>query len=235
MSVEVSPIYEVPQKHEAFEYGPTELHDALEGIVAATNAKEAGEQQLGFEEIAKLFLDAHNDKVDALQQQKRELILDMLLDNPAEAFRGEFLQLKLLFENRTSAVSRYDGTVMREFCTQDHQRGTCDYLFRHIEKPDGGEKYQVKKVFTVFGQPDTITLTWEDGILDVEAQERFHGRTGYTKLDGEKRERVLAQLFYDTIHASALQIERGADEREENDQRAKGYLKKVRADEYILF
>ncbi len=212
-----------------------EIEQEIDGILAATTAHEAREQQLSFEEISKLFLDAHSTKVQELQQQKRELVLDMLLDNPAEAFRGEFLQLKLLYEDRTIQEARYDGTVIREFCTQNHERGTCDYLFRQFTRGDGSEKYEVSRVFHTFGYPVTMTLSWQDEQLQVIAHKYERGTTSYVELEGDKRERILAELFYDTIKASALQFERRPDERSENDLRARQYLKKVRDDDYLLF
>lgn len=212
-----------------------EIEQEVDGILAATTAHEAREQQLSFEEISMLFLDAHSDKVQGLQEQKRELVLDMLLDNPAEAFRGEFLQLKLLYEARSLSNKRYDRTEVREFCTQNHERNACDYLFRHVTQPDGSEKYEVRRVFNTFGQPTTMTMTWQNEELRVIAEKYERGSTSYIELDGDKRERILAELFYDTIKASALQFERNPVEQLENDRRARGYLKKVKDDEYILF
>lgn len=235
MSAEILTAFETTPHEAVLARSDEEIEHEVDGILAATTASEAREQQLSFEEISKLFLDAHNAKVKELQEQKRDLVLDMLLDNPAEAFRGEFLQLKLLYEGRTISEPRYDGTLIREFCTQNHERGTCDYLFRHYTRADGGEKYEVSRVFHIFGEPMTMTLSWQDEQLQVIAHKYERGRTSYVELEGDKRERVLAELFYDTIKASALQFERRPDERVENDRRAVGYLKKVRDDDYLLF
>ena len=153
MSAETLTALETNSQEAVLVRSDEEIEQEIDGILAATTAHEAREQQLSFEEISKLFLDAHSAKVQELQEQKRELVLDMLLDNPAEAFRGEFLQLKLLYENRTLSESRYDGTEIREFCTQNHERGICDYLFQHVVRPDGSEKYEVSRVFHTFGQP----------------------------------------------------------------------------------
>lgn len=235
MSAEALTAHEINPQEAVLARTDEEIEHEIDGILAATTAQEALQQQLSFEEISMLFLDAHSAKIEELQHQKRELVLDMLLDNPAEAFRGEFLQLKLLYEARTISESRYDGAVVREFCTQNHERGTCDYLFRHYVRPSGSEKYEVSKVFHTFGQPTTVTLGWEDERLSVIAHKYERGMTSYVELEGDKRERVLAELFYDTIKASALQFERGSDERAENDQRARGYLKTVRDNDYLLF
>ena len=235
MSAEILTAPEINPHEAVLTRSDKEIGQEIDGILAATTASEARRQQLSFEEISMLFLDAHSAKVQQLQEQKRELVLDMLLDNPAEAFRAEFLQLKLLYEARTLSDSRYDGTEIEEFCTQNHERGTCDYLFRHTIRPQGGEKYEVSRVFHTFGQPTTIAMVWQDERLQVVAQKYERGRISYVELAGDKRERVLAELFYDTIKASALQFEREPDEQQENDRRAMGYLKKVRDDEYMLF
>lgn len=235
MSAETRTAPEIDPHQVVLTRSDEEIEQEIDGILAATTANEARQQQLSFEEISMLFLDAHSAKVQELQEQKRELVLDMLLDNPAEAFRGEFLQLKLLYEDRTLSDSRYDGTVIREFCTQNHERGTCDYLFRHHVRADGSEKYEVSRVFHTFGQPTTMTLSWQDEQLRVIAHKYERGNTSYVELDGDKRERVLAELFYDTIKASALQFERNPDEQRENDLRARQYLKKVRDDDCLLF
>ena len=213
---------------------PEELKTELDGVLHATNELEARAQELHFEEIARIFLDAHDVKVQELQDTKREQILDMLLDNPAEAFRGEFLQLQLLFEARSVNDDRYDGTQIQQFCTQDHEKGTCDYLFSHRVLPSGSEIYEVRKVYTVFGKPDLITVTLRDNEFEVMGEERIRGVMMPRAIEGIMRERVLAQLFYDTIRASAAQFERGPDERTENDQRAQGYLWALRRSESRL-
>lgn len=213
---------------------PEELKTELDGVLHATNESEARAQELHFEEIAKMFLDAHDAKLQGLHDAKREQILDMLLDNPAEAFRGEFLQLQLLFEERSVNDDRYDGTQIQQFCTQDHEKGICDYLFNHRVLPSGHEIYEVRKVYTVFGKPDLITVTLHDDELEVTGEERVHGVMTHQIFEGDWRERVLAQLFYDTIRASAAQFERGPDERVENDKRARGYLRALKRSESRL-
>ena len=127
-----------------------------------------------------------------------------------------------------------DGTKIDEFCTQDHQRGTCDYLFQHRVLPSGNEVLEVRKVYQIFGHPDLVSISLKNGELSVQAQVYERSRTEYRELEGDPRERVLAQFFYDTIHASAEQFSRTADEREENDTRARGYLNKVRKNDRVL-
>jgi hypothetical protein len=129
---------------------------------------------------------------------------------------------------------RYDGTQIQQFCTQDHEKGTCDYLFSHRVLPSGSEIYEVRKVYTVFGKPDLITVTLRDNEFEVMGEERIRGVMMPRAIEGIMRERVLAQLFYDTIRASAAQFERGPDERTENDQRAQGYLWALRRSESRL-
>lgn len=233
MSVEVVEPLSRAIAHDVLNMSHQELKDQLDGISRATTQDEALTQGLSYEEIARLFLDAHTDALQVLQDAKREQILDMLLDHPAESFRGEFLQLQVLYEERSLSDERYDGTQIDEFCTQDHQRGTCDYLFSHRTLPSGHEVYEVRKVYTVFGKPDLISVTLKDDELVVTAQERVRGRTEYKEIDGENRERVLAQLFYDTIRASATQFERNDDERRQNNHQARGYLKSLRDNEYL--
>lgn len=224
MSVEAVTPVSREISHDVLDLSPEELREELDGILHATTETEARAQELHFEEIAKLFLDAHDSKLQELQDTKREQILDMLLDNPSEAFRGEFLQLQLLFEDRSVNEDRHDGTRIQQFCTQNHEKATCDYLFNHRVLPSGSDIYEVRKVYTVFGKPDLITVTLRDNELEVVGEERIRGVMMPRAIEGDMRERVLAQLFYDTIRASAAQFERDPDERTENDRRAKGYL-----------
>lgn len=233
MSVETVPVPTTEVLELAPHPSDEQIEHELAGILAATNSGEAEAQQMNFEDIAKLFLDAHNNRVSELQQHKRELVLDRLLENPAEAFKAEFLQLKLLYGERTIPDGRYDGTRIEEFCTQNHAKATCDYLFTHRTLPSGEDIYRVSKVFMVFGQPDLISLDMKNNELRVVGHGRIRGRATEHELEGDMRERVLAQFFFDTIRASAAQMERGADEREENDLRAKRYLSELRKNEYL--
>ena len=228
-----------PAPHETsldvFDLSPEELREELDGILHATTETEARAHELSYGEITQLFLEAHNAKVEQLHQQKREMILETLLNNPTEAFQAEFLQLKLLYKDRTLGDDRWDGTKINEFCTQNHKRGTCDYLFQHRVLPSGDEVFEVRKVYQIFGRPDLISISLRDGELSVQAQTYERSRTGYRELEGEARDRVMAQFFYDTIHASAEQFNRSADEREENDIRARGYLSTLRKNDHVLF
>jgi hypothetical protein len=221
-------------RQEVLNLSDEKIESNLSGIRAATTRAEAQHEQMSFEQIAKLFLDDHVEKKGRLEHQ-REVLLDSLMDNVTDSFRGEFLQLELLYEARTSQIDRYDGTTIREFCTQNHERGTADYLFSSQEKTDGTKKYEVKKVFTIFGQPDTVSFAWENDTLAVINHKYERGITHRAEVTGDKRDRLIAQLFVDTIHASAVQFERSADDRETNDQRAKTYLAQVRQNEYALF
>lgn len=220
--------------HGALELSPEALREELAGILHATTETEARAHELSYGEITQVFLEAHNDTVEALHQQKREMILEALLENPTEAFQAEFLQLKLLYKHRTMSDDRWDGTKIDEFCTQDHERKTCDYLFQHRVLPSGSEVFEVRKVYQIFGRPDLMSISLKDGQLSVQAQVYERSRTEYHELEGSARERVLAQFFYDTIHASAEQFNRSADERQENDTRARGYLSAVRKNDRIL-
>lgn len=234
MSVEVveHPSHEVVT--DVMSMSNEQLIEQLDGIVHATTAAEARSYEMSFGEITKLFLDSHDEKVELSHQAKRELILEEMLSNPTEAFHGEFLQLELLYEARVIKEDRWDGTLIDEFCTQDHTRHTCDYLFEHRVLPSGNDVFEVRKVTTIFGGHDQISITLKGGELQVKRQAYERGRTYYHDLEGDDRERVLAQFFYDTIHASGLQFERSHDDRAENDQRARGYLNDVRKNDRIL-
>lgn len=234
MSVEVvgHPSSEVV--HDVLTMSAVELKKELDSILHATTETEARAYELSFEDITRLFLDSHNEKTEQLHQAKREMILETMLENPSEAFHGEFLQLKLLYSDRVLKEDRWDGTQIDEFCTQNHARHTCDYLFEHRVLPSGKEIFEVRKVYMIFGKPDQVTITLNGDELQVKKQEYERGRTSYRELEGDDRERILAQFFYDTIHASALQVERSHDDREENDRRARGYLHAIRKNDRIL-
>ena len=189
-----------------------------------------------FQEIAEVFrddlTDLQGEKIATLRHQ-REVLLSELMKDPADSFHGEFLQLMLLFEDRAIVEELYNGQVVGQFCTQNHEKGICDYLFECRSMPSGKETFEATKVFTIFGTPDMIHLTLDDTGLHVQGEKRGHsGITTRFDLDEDKRKQVLEQFFFDTIKASASQFERNPEAQRENNRRAKGYLSKLRANEY---
>lgn len=224
MSVETFSHLETNYSIEELAHERADIQAKLDGIMAATNAREASEQQTDFEEIGRIFTTAHDERVSELQREKQGIVLEAMLDNPADAFRAEFLQLKLLYENRTLQENLYDGSSTRRFCTQNHEAGKADSVFREYTSPSGAVTYEVRKEYTYSGEPRIGTVTLKNGALSVTEQGWHRGQTVYVELEGDSRDRMLADLFYGTILASALQFERSAEERIENDIRAKGYL-----------
>ncbi len=213
-----------------------EIREIVENfLVSLDDEPNDKEAELSYEEIANVFLDAHTDRVEELQQEKRGLILEMFLEKPAEAFRSEFTQLQRLYKGRTETRPEDSlGSKSTEFCTADHEKERADYLFRHSVKGDR-EKFEATKVYNLFGTPDTITVSLMDDEFHVIKQAYKRGEYYDLELEGEDRESVLAQLFYDTIKASALQMERTPEELEENDHLAMGYLATVRRNDYIQY
>jgi hypothetical protein len=246
-SVEATSVVTDDKEHfDQHEFEPgtdDELLAFCDAIVAVESVEEAKQQQnpddkddkVPQEEIARIFADAHDERIEEIKKRKRGLILERFVDNEIETFHAEFLQMEAMFEGRSSrSIPRYDGTTRLDFCTQDHERGRCDYLFTHIKKPNGTDKFEVRKVLDLFGQRDEISLVWQNDELRIRTDEGI-------ELKGSIRERVLAQFFTDTLHASAEHFKRfdsdthyGTNLVEENDLRAKNYLKTVRDDEYRL-
>lgn len=234
MSVEVVERLSNQVGRDVLTMSPEELRHEIDGIRRATTEAEARGHKRSYSNISKAFLDSHDEIVDGQCRDRREMILNELLNDPAQAFHGEFLQLKLLYSERLIKEDRWDGTQIDEFCTQNHTKHTCDYLFEQRILPTGQEIFEVRKVFMLLGKPDLMAITLKNDELRVTKQEYERGRTSYRELTGETKERVLMQFFDDTIHASALQIERSHDDRHENDQRARQYLNDVLKNDRIL-
>lgn len=229
------------QKNEATEqealvhsesFSDEQIQEFVEEFLISVDDEEK-EADLSYEEIAKVFLDAHTDRVEELQREKRGLILEMLLENPDKAFRSEFLQLKELYKDRTeTGTTDALGSTRSDFCTADHEKNRADYLFHYWKGENGREKFEVAKVYDLFGESTPVTVSLVGDEFHVAKQSYKRGEYYDVELEGEDRESVLAQLFYDTIKASALQMERSADEREENDRLAKSYLATARHNSY---
>jgi hypothetical protein len=213
-----------------------QLGDRLHGIWAATTRAEAEQVEARHAEFAQLFSDKHATDKEQYQHQK-EVLLETMMENPTEAFRGEFLQLELIFESRSAVYDRYDGEQTEnivEFCTQDHNRQKADHIFRHTQKVDGRELYEIQTTTRAFGEVTPVRYTWEDEVLSVITPVLKHGKLNYVQAEGNVRERLLAELFVDTIKASATQLERTPTELEENDRRARSYLGRERNRGYVL-
>lgn len=203
-----------------------EIREIVENFLASLNKPS-------YEEIANVFRDAQIERVEKLKQEKRLLILEMFLEHPDQAFRVEFLQLKELYKDRTETGSLDAlGSTRSDFCTADHEKSRADYLFHYWKGENGREKFEVTKVYDLFGESTPVTVSLVGDEFHVAKQSYKRGEYYDVELEGEDRESVLAQLFYDTIKASALQMERSADEREENDRLAKSYLATARHNSY---
>lgn len=238
MSVETLPIESfesIKTDQSLYERSDEQILAELEGILSATTMAEAKNEQLSFEEIGRIFTEAHDARVIELQREKQGMILEAMLDNPADAFRAEFLQLKLLYEDRSLLQTSYDGSSNLRFCTQNHEAGKADSVFREYTSSQGAVTYEVRKFYTYSGEPRLGTVTLKNGELSVVEQGWRRGAPVYTELEGADRERMLAELFYGTIYASALQFERGPGERAENNQRAKGYIYDMMRKQDILY
>lgn len=228
MSVETLPhsSFEVTKPYSAHEYSREHIEEVLEGILTATTLSEAREEQSVFVEIGRVFSEAHEAKVAGLQremqeaEQKQNVILDAMMQNPAESFRAEFLQLKLLYGNRALTRELYDGSVNVMFCTQDHEQNRADFVFREYTSGEGTHLLEVVKSFTYSGEPRLGRVVWKNDELLVEERGWERGMYTDSTLEGEQRKRMLREMFTGTITASATQFERTADERDAEDRQA---------------
>lgn len=223
------------------ELSDSQVQERINEIIAAENLIEAAAAQSQFAEIAKIVAEDEFDQSEIngifkTQHEKRmknsnhqkEILLDTMLNHPEEAFRGEFLQLEILFENRAKSYDNRNNSHVTEFCTQDHNRMTIDHIFRHEQSENGTDKFEVKTITRSFGETTPVMYTWENDELKITAPVMRHGKVDYPEVGEHMRERLLAELFLDTIKASALQLERSAEDREKNDNRARSYLKEAR-------
>lgn len=228
MSVETLPhgSFEVINSYGVQEFSREYVEETLGGILTATTLSEARQEQPFFAEIGRLFTEAHEAKVAGLRREqqdsleKQDMILDVMVQNSAESFRAEFLQLKLLYENRSYTKTDYEGSTNLMFCTQDHTFNRADFVFRELNSVHGMHKLEVIKTFDYSGEPRQGTIVWQDGELSVVERDWERGRYKYHELEGERRNRMLREMFTGTITASATQFERTADERDAEDRQA---------------
>ena len=176
-------------------------------------------------EIAKLFQDAHDEKLETLtaKREKQEVVINAMLDNPAESFRGEFEQLMLLYSDRSVYAELRNGARIVTFCTQNHDTHEPAYTFKLRVDKIGVPTYSVTKL--VEGEDGVrrpLRYGLHEGRLTVGlAQADVRGQLYTEYFEGDDADEKLAPLFHDTIKASGLQLERPADEREEYDTWAK--------------
>lgn len=190
-----------------------QLLAACNDALGATSDNETS----AFRDIARVFLDPDvnhdaprpTDAIDLQQEvvddlyRKRALLLEQLMDNPAQSFISEYRLLETLFEGRR---------VGNEFCTQNHRLDRTDYLFRKTVDEDGAEMVSVDKVYDISGQLIPVQILWSDDHLTMSAKVYRRGRTMTVQVDPRFEDEILGRFFSDTIQASAIQMERSPEE-----------------------
>jgi hypothetical protein len=232
MSVDTHTEHDTSLSERVDRLSPEELQATLGGMLTATTEEEASQQQLGYEEIAKLFLDAHNDRVDVLSDEKEQAmgqVLETMLEDPAASFLAEFQQLRLLYADRTVYAHLSNGAQIATFCTQHPETQEPDYTFKMRVAASGVPIYSVSKMVKTDGNTRRqLQFSSQYGALKISSPGYDAKGMGYTEyFDGEVADEQLAVLFHDIITGSARQLDRMENnpaEREKLDTLAKAHV-----------